>query len=87
MPMRSSEGVWSETRWQIAPVTRPLLSVGGECDGNKLVIFAKTGGAIMSLETGTVRRFPQKNGAYEMEMWVPPPPGQANDAGFTRPGR
>ena len=87
MPMRSNEGVWSETRWQIAPVTRPLLSVGEECDSNKLVIFAKTGGAIMSLETGTVRRFPRKNGAYEMEMWVPPPPSQPKATGFTRPGR
>ena len=86
VPMRSGEGVWTETRWQIAPVTRPLLSVGEECDANKLVILAKTGGAILSLETGSVRRFPRKNGAYEIEMWVPPPPGRGVDAGFPRQG-
>ena len=86
VPMRSGEGVWTETRWQIAPVTRPLLSVGEECDANKLVILAKTGGAILSLETGSVRRFPRKNGAYEIEMWVPPPPGRGGDAGFPRQG-
>ena len=53
-------GGWSETRWQIAPVTRPLLSVGEECVANKLVIFAKTGGGDHELRNMDGQEVPTK---------------------------
>ena len=56
----------------MAPVTKPLLSIGEECDHNKLVVFGRSGGAILNLEDGTIRRFPRVRGSYEMEMWIPP---------------
>ena len=91
LPMQSAEGVWTNQRWQIAPVTRPLLSIGEECDQNNMVVFGRSGGAILNLESGSVRRFPRVRGSYEMELWIPPAPGQtAQEAvsgmGFPRRG-
>ena len=53
---------------------------------NKVVMFGRGGGAILNLEDGTIRRFPRVRGAYEMEMWIPPPPAHAADQGFPRQG-
>ena len=87
LPMQSPEGHWVQQRWQMASVTKPLLSIGEECDDNKIVMFGKGGGAILNLEDGSLRRFPRIRGSYEMEMWIPRPPGGATEPGFTRPGR
>ena len=73
LPTQSNEGVWTFQEWEIADVTRPLLSITEECDKDQLVIFGKGGGAIIHLKKGTVRRFPRKQGSYEMDMWVPSP--------------
>ena len=86
LQMQSREGVWTNQRWQVAPVTKPLLSIGEETEQNQLVVFGRTGGAILSLETGSVRTFPRVNGAYEMELWLPPPPGLRNEAVFAGRG-
>ena len=90
--MQSPEGVWSRRRWQVAEVTRPLMSVGEECDNGSLVIFGKRGGIIMNMDTKEMQRFPRVNGSYEMEMWLPPlaevQAAEANmrTSGFTGPG-
>ena len=86
LPMQSPEGHWVQQRWQMAPVTKPLLSIGEECDMNKVVMFGRGGGAILNLEDGSVRRFPRVRGPYEMEMWIPPPPTSAADQGIPRQG-
>ena len=82
LPTQSSEGVWTQQRWQLAEVTKPLLSIGEECDKNQYVVFGRSGGIIYSVETGECRKFPRVNGSYEVEMWIPPPPS----SGFTRQG-
>ena len=90
VPMQSSEGVWTRQPWQVAPTTRPLLSVGEECDRNNIVIFGRQGGAILNLESGATRRFTRVNGMYEIDMWVPPIDLARQElhkaAGFTRQG-
>ena len=54
-------------------ITRPLLSIGEECDKGNIVVFSKTGGAIIAENTGALRKFPRlQSGAYEIEMWIPP---------------
>ena len=82
LPTQSAEGVWTTQTWQLAEVSRPLLSIGEECDKGQYVMFGRSGGIIFNLETGEHRRFPRTKGGYEMEMWIPPPP-----AGFPRQGR
>ena len=52
---------------------RPLLSIGQECDDDNFVVFSKYGGAVISELTGAVEHFGRlANGAYEMQMWLPP---------------
>ena len=93
VPMQSPEGHWTRQRWQVAPkgkLTRPLMSIGEECDNDSFVIFGKGGGAIVDQTSGTIRKFPRlANGAYEIQMWLPPPSLVAERlaaAGFTRQG-
>ena len=76
VPMCSPEGLWTMQQWQCTPegtMARPLLSIGQECDSDNYVIFSRRGGAIVNEHTGQMRRFPRlQNGAYEIEMWLPP---------------
>ena len=91
LPAQSLEGVWSRQRWQIAPegtLSKPLLSIGEECDRDQFVVFSAKGGAVVNQSTGMVRKFPRlQNGTYEMEMWIPPIDAIERVApGFTRQG-
>ena len=76
VPMQSPEGHWTAQRWQMAPegsVARPLLSIGEECDSGNIVMFGPKGGTIYNQHNHTARHFPRlENGAYEIEMWLPP---------------
>ena len=81
LPTMSSEGVPTLQTWQVAEVSKNLLSIAEECDKNQLVIFGRTGGIIMSLEHGTMRKFGRDAQGYIMEHWIPP-----NDPSFTRQG-
>ena len=75
LPTFSKELVRTSQTWQLAEIAKPLLSVGEECDQDQWVVFTKKGGMIYSLTTGETRWFERnKNGAYEMEMFIPPAP-------------
>ena len=91
VPAQSCEGVWSKRKWQLAPpgkVAKPLLSIGTECDDNNVVLFGKAGGAIFNLDGQGVRRFTRlSNGAYEVQMRIPPAAlTEQLCPGFTRQG-
>ena len=86
LPTFSKELVRTSQTWQLAEIAKPLLSVGEECDQDQWVVFTKKGGMIYSLTTGETRWFERnKNGAYEMEMFIPPAPDVVA-SGFPRPG-
>ena len=72
-PTMSKEGVVRTQTWQLAEVNRPLWSIGEECDKDQYVMFGKHGGAVLDIHTGEMRRFPRRDGVYEMQMWIPPP--------------
>ena len=91
LPVQSPEGLWTRQKWQVAPavqIARPLLSVGEECDKEQFVIFGRRGGVVVDTANNSMRKFPRlENGAYEMEMWVPPVQIlQGNTEGFTQQG-
>ena len=85
LPMVSEEGVWSNHLWQIADVTRPLLSIGEVADEGNIMGFGPKGGFILNLETNAIRWFPRTGGTYELDMYLPPPEEAAKMTGFTRP--
>ena len=67
--------------FQVAEVTRPLLSVGRICDRGNVVTFGSSGGVITDLVTGEETPFVRDGeGMYQLEFWMPAP-------GFQRPGR
>ena len=73
MPTVSDEGVVTTQKWQVAEITRPLLSTGEECDKGQLVIYGRSGGLILNLHTQEIRKFQRVDGIYEINMWVPSP--------------
>ena len=72
MPTVSSEGIVKEQGWQIAEVTKNLLSVMEEADRNQYAIFGKTGGILLDTDTGEMRHFAREPEGYVLEQWVPP---------------
>ena len=77
----------TELGFQIAEVSRPLLSVGTICDKGNIVIFTDQGGVIYNL--GTERTVKRNGGLYEMGFWLPTEMvnGPELATGFTRQGR
>ena len=72
--------------FQVAEVTRPLLSVGRICDRGNQVLFGQNGGVIMNLKTGEVNNFYRdRDGMYQLDFWIRNPRGETN-SGFPRPG-
>ena len=69
----SKEGVITEETWQVAEVSKPLWSILEQVDKDQYVIFGKSGGFVLSLETGDMRHFPREREGYVIDMWIPPP--------------
>ena len=86
VPSVSNEGVWSNHLWQVANVTRPLLSIGEEADNGKLFAFGSRGGVAFNTVTSEVEFFPRVDGTYEMTMHIPPAALVEAAAGFARQG-
>ena len=86
VPSVSNDGVWSNHLWQVAPVTRPLLSIGETADESKIVAFGARGGVVFNLATREIETFPRIDGTYEMTMHIPPSALVEAAAGFTRQG-
>ena len=81
--VETEEGVPCMVDFQIADVSKPLMSVGKICDQGHEVVFRRDGGVIRSLYDGTETRFARDKGLYMLNIWSPLPDGQ----GFTRPGK
>ena len=67
--------------FQIADVSRPLVSVSAICEMGNRVIFGRSGGVVQNLRTGRETPFHRKNGIYVLGMWLK----NAEETGF--PGR
>ena len=57
--------------FQMADITRPLLSVGKLADQDNVVIFGKKGGYILNLHDKSSIYFPRTQGVYTLRTWVP----------------
>ena len=74
-------GEQTSVLFQVADVSRPLVSVSAICEMGNRVIFGKSGGVVQSLTTGLETPFHRKNGIYVLGMWL----RNAEDTGFPRP--
>ena len=83
LPVVTSTGKESAVKYQMVDkVTRPLNSVSEICDAGgprgQHVIFGRSGGVILNLDTGDQTPFGRTENIYTLDMWVKP------QTGFTR---
>ena len=73
LPIELENGARTMALFQVAEVSRPLMSVARVCEMGNTVIFGVGGGVIRNLETGYETPFSKQEGVYTFTMWVPPP--------------
>ena len=72
LPIALSNGLKTVALFQVAEVSRPLVSVARMCEAGNRVIFGVAGGVIRNIATGVDTPFRKSEGVYIFEMWVPP---------------
>ena len=72
VPVCLSNGARSICTFQIAEVSRPLMSVSRLCEMGNRVLFGANGGVILNLHSGSATPFHKEDGVYVFEMWIPP---------------
>ena len=71
----------TEVLFQIADVSKPLVSVSAICERGNRVIFGSRGGVVQNLRTGGFIPFERRNGINVLYLWLE----EGDDAGFSRP--
>ena len=67
--------------FQIADVSKPLVSVLAICERGNRVIFGRSGGVVKNHKTGKEILFYKKNGIYVLSLWLM----DSADEDFARP--
>lgn len=89
----TDNGLDTTVLFQLADVSRPLMSVSAICDKGNRVIFGKSGGVIQNIATGQEIPFERQGGIYALGIWLRGPSGSVPEAtsakaattpGFTR---
>ena len=83
----TESGRSTKLKYQIAEVSRPLNSISEICDAGgdqgQMVVFGRSGGAVVNLTTGEQTPFQREEGIYCLDVWTKLP----EDTGFPRQGR
>ena len=72
LPIAFDNGTRAVATFQIANVSRPLMSVARICELGNRVLFGASGGVIVNLASGQVTPFEKEDGVYAFSMWIPP---------------
>ena len=75
----TEEGEETEILFQIADISKPLVSVSSICEKGNRVLFGRAGGVVINGKTGAQIPFYKENGVYVLSMWM-----QDADADFGR---
>ena len=81
VPVCLSNGARTIATFQVADVSRPLMSVSKLCEMGNRVIFGANGGILLNLQSGEATPFVKDEGVYTFEMWIPP----LSESPFGRP--
>ena len=81
VPVSLDNGSRSLATFQVADVSRPLMSVSKVCEMGNRVVFGAAGGYILNIATGATTQFIKKDGIYVFNMWIPP----LSESPFGRP--
>ena len=66
----TEEGEETEVLFQIADVSKPLVSVSAICERGNRVIFGRSGGVVQNLTTGNLIPFERRSGIYILSLWL-----------------
>ena len=75
----TEEGEEGEVLFQVADVSKPLVSVSSICERGNRVIFGRSGGVSFNIESGSRIPFYRRNGFYVLSLWL-----QDSDPDFAR---
>ena len=67
----TSTGTGMTAVFQIADITRPLLSVSKICENGNMISCGSNGGVSHHLESGTKTFFGRSNGIYVIDLYIP----------------
>ena len=86
MKGKDENGLLMSSVFQIAEITRPLMSVSRICDQDLVCIFEKTHARITDKDGKLVARFERDGGLYTctMKLRRPELPNNNSPAGFVR---
>jgi len=84
--LRSGQQKMTST-FQIARVTRPLMSVGKICDAGHEVLFTRTHAIVRNLQGREICRFARKGGLYLLNFKLRSPKDAAKPTGFGGQGQ
>jgi hypothetical protein len=74
-------GDMTDVLFQVAEVSKPLISVSALCERGNRVVFGRAGGVVQNMRTGRQTPFYRQNGIYILSMWLLDEP----ESSFTRP--
>ena len=84
MKAKDEGGALMSSVFQVAEITRPLMSVSRICDQGMSCIFEKTHARVVDSEGKTVARFERDGGLYTCTMRLRRPEARS-ESGFARP--
>ena len=83
----NSHGKKIKLEWQLANVTKPLLSIGKLTQHGHRVVFddgEPNGGYILHKASNTRTEVRKRNGTYEFDVWVPMSQRESGNSSFRR---
>ena len=66
----TEEGDDMEILFQIADISKPLVSISSICERGNRVLFGRVGGVVINNKTGAQIPFYKENGVYVLTMWM-----------------
>ena len=66
----TEDGSSTEVLFQIADVSKPLVSVSAICEKGNRVTFGRGGGCVQNLQTGQTTPFYRQGGIYVLKLWL-----------------
>ena len=84
LPIKLGNGVRTRAIFQVADVSRPLVSVAKLAEAGKAVIFGWSGAAVGDLESGVDTPFERRDGIYIVEIKTPLPNTVSPSSTFAR---
>ena len=85
MKSTDQSGLLMSSIFQVAEITRPLMSVSRICDQDMVCIFEKTHARVVDPKGNTVARFERDGGLYTCAMKLRKPAEPSSTPGFARP--